>query len=404
MLTDFYHPVQGGLERQVAIMARALRDRGHEAVVVTQPYPGRPDREVVDGVRVHRLAGWNRALGRFYGSPTMPFHPTVADPGFARRLDAVLAAERPDVVHAHGWAVHSATAAKRVHGSVPLVLSLHDYGLFCTTKTALREPDQCRCPGPAPRRCLACVASRYGPVKGPAMAAGLVLSRRRLDRVDLFVANSAAVAEASVAAVPAIAGRITSLSPMLAGAPPAAVDRPAIAPGRDYVLLVGRLSPAKGVDVALAAYPAFAARAALALLGPPQADTPAGARAHVIAPGAPHDVVLAAMRHASVVIVPSRSEGFGQVASEAMLMGRPVVASATGGLPEVVGDDSGLLVPPGDAAALAGAVGALLDDPERRRRMGEAGRRRAHRLTADVAGDRLVGIYDGVLDRRAVPT
>jgi glycosyltransferase involved in cell wall biosynthesis len=67
-----------------------------------------------------------------------------------------------------------------------------------------------------------------------------------------------------------------------------------------------------------------------------------------------------------------------------MALGVPVVAARVGGLPEVVGPDAGLLVPPGDPAALAAAVGELARDPGRRSAMGTAGRARvAERFSLD---------------------
>jgi len=78
-----------------------------------------------------------------------------------------------------------------------------------------------------------------------------------------------------------------------------------------------------------------------------------------------------------VFVLPSLAEDFGRVLLEAMAMERPVVATGTGGVPEIVEDTvTGLLVPPADAVALARAVGALLADPARAHAMGRAGRRR----------------------------
>ncbi len=83
-------------------------------------------------------------------------------------------------------------------------------------------------------------------------------------------------------------------------------------------------------------------------------------------------------RAAAVSVIPSLEEGFGIPAAEAMGCEVPVVASDAGGLPEVVEDGvTGLVVPRGDVPALASAIGSLLEDPERRRQMGIAGRRRA---------------------------
>ncbi len=86
-------------------------------------------------------------------------------------------------------------------------------------------------------------------------------------------------------------------------------------------------------------------------------------------------------RAAAVSVIPSLEEGFGIPAAEAMGCEVAVVASDAGGLPEVVEHGvTGLVVPRGDSSALARAIGSLLDDPERRRAMGQAGRARALRL------------------------
>jgi glycosyltransferase involved in cell wall biosynthesis len=79
---------------------------------------------------------------------------------------------------------------------------------------------------------------------------------------------------------------------------------------------------------------------------------------------------------ATICVTPSLYEGFGLPAAEAMATGAPVVVTDGGALPEVVGE-AGVIVPAGDAAALEAAIGALLDDPGRRRDLGEAARRRA---------------------------
>ncbi|HET9465751.1 MAG TPA: glycosyltransferase [Gemmatimonadales bacterium] len=86
-------------------------------------------------------------------------------------------------------------------------------------------------------------------------------------------------------------------------------------------------------------------------------------------------------RAAAVSVIPSLEEGFGIPAAEAMGCEVAVVASDAGGLPEVVEHGvTGLVVPRGDSGALAGAIGSLLENPDRRRAMGQAGRARALRL------------------------
>ena len=98
---------------------------------------------------------------------------------------------------------------------------------------------------------------------------------------------------------------------------------------------------------------------------------------------------------AAVVVVPSRREGYGVVAREAMAYGRPVVATAVGGLVDAVEDGvTGLLVPPGDVEAIRHAVSRLLEDTALRRRLGEAARERARqRFSAEACRDALADVY-----------
>ena len=109
--------------------------------------------------------------------------------------------------------------------------------------------------------------------------------------------------------------------------------------------------------------------------------------------------VQAAIENASVVVVPSLGEGFGMVALEAMERGRPVIASAVGGLPEIVLDgETGLLVSPDDPAALAEAIGVLLEDPARAAAMGAAGRTRAlTEFSVARMAARTAMVYEGEL-------
>ncbi len=101
---------------------------------------------------------------------------------------------------------------------------------------------------------------------------------------------------------------------------------------------------------------------------------------------------------ATVVAVPSRYEGFGLPALEAMAAGAPVVAAAATSLPEVVGD-AGVLVPPGDVDAWVGAIDRLLRDPVERGRLAAAGRARAaaHTPAANAAAFR--ALYGAALGR-----
>jgi glycosyltransferase involved in cell wall biosynthesis len=108
----------------------------------------------------------------------------------------------------------------------------------------------------------------------------------------------------------------------------------------------------------------------------------------------PHEDVLAAMAGAAIVAVPSRwPEPFGLTALEAMASGAALVATQAGGLPEVVGE-AGLLVPPGDDAALKAAFLRLAGDDTARDRLAAAGRARAKLFDTPVIAARLQWLHD----------
>ena len=105
-------------------------------------------------------------------------------------------------------------------------------------------------------------------------------------------------------------------------------------------------------------------------------------------------MVQALWRRATLGVVPSRwPEPFGLVAIEAMAAGVPLVASAVGGLTEILGDGRGVLVPPGDHVALAEAVDELSRDPDRQREIGESGRWSLQRYELGAVVDAIEAEY-----------
>jgi glycosyltransferase involved in cell wall biosynthesis len=138
------------------------------------------------------------------------------------------------------------------------------------------------------------------------------------------------------------------------------------------IVYAGRLSKEKGVLELVEA--AQGLPLVVAGDGPLRKRVP-GARGFV-----PREELELLLAQAAVVACPSRREGFGVTCLEAMAHGKPVVASAVGGLLDLVVDgETGLLVPPRDPRALRRALERLLRDPELRHRLGAAGRERARR-------------------------
>ena len=158
------------------------------------------------------------------------------------------------------------------------------------------------------------------------------------------------------------------------------------------VLYVGRLSPEKNVDTLVEAVGDLN----LVVAG----DGPLRERVPNALGAVPHAEVERLLERASVVVSPCEREGFGLAAAEAMAFGRPVVAAAGGALLELVADgETGLLVPPRDAAALREAVERLLGDRELRERLGRAARERAReRFGWDGVIERTLEVYRRALE------
>ncbi len=176
-------------------------------------------------------------------------------------------------------------------------------------------------------------------------------------------------------------------------------------PPEPRLLAVGRLIPIKGFDVLLDAF--SRARVELPSLTLEIAgDGPLGDSLRASLPdgatflGRVPSVSPLYERNA-VVVVPSRGEGFGMVALEAAERGRAAVVSRVGGLPEIVADgETGIVVEPEDAGALAAAIVALASDPDRVRRLGAAARARAtERFGREAAVTGVERVYREALDR-----
>jgi glycosyltransferase involved in cell wall biosynthesis len=198
---------------------------------------------------------------------------------------------------------------------------------------------------------------------------------------------------------------------------PNGVDLQAFAPGGDdramaewpsagqRLLSVGRLHPQKGHRVLLDAMAgARQAGAQLSLLVAGEGAERAALEAQASALGLQGHVRLAGRRDvrpllaaADVFVFPSLYEAVGIALLEAMACARPVVASRTGGIPDVVEDGvSGMLITPGDALGLAGALAALERDPELRRTLGKAARARAEAFDIRTTVHSLEVLYEEV--------
>jgi glycosyltransferase involved in cell wall biosynthesis len=412
LLAQFFPPDTGGEERHVFDLAKILAGRGHEVAVATHRMADVPNQETLaSGVRVHRFATAAMRLPGVY-STRRTHHPPLPDPLAVLELSRIARQERPQVVHAHNWIVNSAVALRRsspAGSRFGLVLTLHDFSHVCATKRLMRMGSPCD--GPAVARCLACAVAHYGPAVGPATAAATALMRPWKTRaVDHVVCVSNAVAS----------GNHIPPGPNTSVIPNFVLDELVLGRGRDaaegrceelppglrageFILFAGELSRDKGLPTLLAAYESLGReRPPLLLVGPRMPDTPAqlpdGAR---MCAEWPHEHLMAAFRRCLFAVLPSIClDACPTTVLEAMASGRPVVATATGGVVDmIVNGENGLLVPPGDDHSLAGAMARLMHDADLRVRLAAGGLDRIQRFTASSVAERLEAVYSQVAPR-----
>jgi glycogen(starch) synthase len=406
LLAQFFPPDIGGEERHVFNLANTLAQRGHEVAVATHRMVDVPDEEILaSGARVHRFGTAAMRLPRVY-STNRTHHPPLPDPVGVRELARITRQERPHVVHAHNWIVNSAVALRRSSPTgmrFGLVLTLHDFSHICATKRLMRMGSPCE--GPAVARCLPCATARYGPALGSLTAAATALMRPWKNRaIDHVVCVSNAVASGNQ--IPP--GPNTSVIPNFVldevvlgrgggGTKGSAAGVPSGLPKEEFLLFVGELSRDKGLPTLLRAYELLGGRRPrLLLVGRRTPDTP-GRLPH----GAemcgewPHEHVMAAFRSCLFAVLPSICrDACPSTVLEAMACGRPVVATTSGGIVDVIVDgENGLLVPPGEAHKLAEVMTRLLNDADLRVRLAAGAQERVQRFTASAVVERLEAVY-----------
>jgi glycosyltransferase involved in cell wall biosynthesis len=362
----------GGAETMLLLTADLLRAAGHDVV----PFAVAEDRTLPTPVR-DRLppAAGTRARTRF-GEAWAGTWSARSYRALAQVVDEV----GPDVAHVHHVFEGLTTSVLDVlhRRGVPTVMTLHDYKPVCPNYRLFVEGAPCtRCLSgryveAVHHRCLE--GSRWRSV---AAATDAYVSRVRglYDRVDRFLAPSAFLRDRVVEGGIRADHVHVLPNPVVAAAEPRrARDEP------PYVLYAGRLVAEKGIDTLLDAAARLPDGARLRLMGSGRME--AHVRGRVAAEGLPVEVlgargpqeVAAHVRTAAAAVLPALWwENCPMAVLEAAAQGIPVVASAVGGIPELVDDGvTGLLVPPGDASALASALSRLVDHRDEAARMGAA--------------------------------
>jgi starch synthase len=308
------------------------------------------------------------------------------------------AAAGTDLVHSHTWYANLAGHLASLLYSVPHVVTVHSL-----------EP--------------------LRPWKAEQLGGGYAVSswceRTAVEAAAAVIAVSDGMRSDVLAAYPAVqADRVRVIRngiDTLEYAPDPAIDvldRWGVDAGQPSVVFVGRVTRQKGLPVLLRAADRIDPAAQLVICAG-QADTPelesevAGLAGRLRARRSgvtwlsgmlAKREVIQLLTHATVFVCPSLYEPLGIVNLEAMACGAAVVASRVGGIPEVVADgETGLLVPPGDAGALAEAINVLVGEPGRAAAMGQLGRKRAvAEFGWPAVAAQTAALYEELAGRRAL--
>ena len=363
-----YYPVLGGIENHIRVLAEGLHARGVQTHVLVTNTSNRTVEETLGGVPVTKTA---RQINVSSAPVSLPFV------GAVRRLE-----EGADIAHAHmpyppGELAHLLAGRAR-----RFVVSYHSDIVRQRVLGALYRPFLWQV---LARARLIAVGSPAYLQDSPFLRRNAAKCRVIPYGLDLGPLALTPKIEAEAAAWRARYGN------------------------RPLLLFVGRLRHYKGVDVLIEAMQQLPEATALIVgIGPlgealQQQAQAAGLLDRVHFLGEQPDEVVTPLRYAAdLFVLPStnRAETFGIAQLESMACGRPSICTELGTGTSYVNQHgvTGLVVPPNDPAALAGAVRQLLGDPEGRARMGEAARRRAYdQFSIDAMLDHMLDFYHEAL-------
>ncbi len=362
-------PHGGGIGSWSSKASRGLTRLGSQVHLFTELHAGELAEEVVDGVYIHRLRP----------APLRPY-----SLGWAWAVAKVVSsAGNFDVVQACEWDAEALVCALRPVAPLVTRLAAPHYMIQHTNEAPRRQ--RLRSSFTSQMERLQALRSRRVISPSSAMAKD--------------VSQKWGIEETSIAVVP------TGIDPPQVAATPL----PAYLVEAPYMLYFGRLEVRKGVDVLIDALPSILSAHRevhcvfigedMSYQGMPYATyaqrkcTSVFSRIHFL-PRMAHPELFRIVANARLVAIPSRWENFANTCLEAIMLGRPIIATSGSGFNEVLTDGvDGLLVPPGDSVALAEAAVEALGDPSLLERLGAAARLRARDFTVDRMASRLMEIY-----------
>ncbi|MGP0048041.1 MAG: glycosyltransferase family 4 protein [Solirubrobacteraceae bacterium] len=389
LLINYRYFISGGPERYMFNVEKLLEMRGHEVIPFSIRYARNEPSEysayfaapLTDETEVY-FRDQSRSIGGIATSLERAFY----SPSVYKRLRALISDTRPDVaIVLHYLRKLSPSVLKSLaDAGVPFVVRLSDFAMICPNAHLVREGQICEL----------CVSGsqlnsvRHGCVQGSVAASAVnyaaTLFHRRAGYFDLiprFIAPSSFTIRKMIAGGwdP---GRLVHIPTFVWPSPTTGETHKSSTP---TIVYVGRIEPLKGVKTLLEAVSLLAGEGrppfSVELVGEGAPDFVQSLRAFSathglsmvsFAGGRDASEVGAALRRAWCSVVPSLwYENMPNSALESMAQGTAVIASDHGSLPELVEPGrTGLLFPPGDPAALAAALGSILDSSDRAERLG----------------------------------
>jgi glycogen(starch) synthase len=382
MLTWEFPPrIVGGIARHCNGLAKALAHNGHDIHVVTLDFPGAPNYEETDGIKIYRTSTelghpnfltWALLFNHF-------LEKKIAD--VSRKVDL-------DAIHVHDWLTGFAGISFKHQMQTPLVSTIH--GTEIGRAQGLHNPDSFTIDGIEwwttyeADKIIVTSGSMKAEIQGH-----FHLPQEKIEiipnGIDLKKYN-ASVDRSSVR------------------------GRYGVNPGEKLILCVGRLVPQKGIEYLIRAVPTISGRypeARLIIVGEGwlrgQLEYVARSTGHqwriTFTGWIPDEELIALLNSADVLVVPSIYEPFGIVALEGMAAGVPVVASDVGGLAEIVEhEDNGVLAYSRNPDSIAWSVDRVLSDPERSKRLVQNARKMVQKTYSwEAIAMRTAEVYEGVV-------
>ncbi len=430
IVTDLFPPEGGGSERSTYFLAKGLAKRGHNILVVMPHFGQKTIYEEDKWFKIIRL--------QYLRAPDVPLVRNIIKNELfyfyiAKKLKKIIIDQKIDLIHAQNILTIPPSIIAGRKTKTPVIGTIRDYWPICFRRSFI-QPNGNVCTGCTFNNLINCIhlegmlSSFSMPIVIPYIYANLSIKQFLLNRADHIIAVSAAVRKHLLTRQPSdrshrfshLLSQKISVIPNIMPVPPKTLTQSELLSMRySYkfdkndilVLYAGQLTYGKGILTLIQAIKRSLQKNTsikLAILGKgPLVD-------HIKEINnsisdqlryygfLPYDKVLKFYQMADIVVSPSIwPEPLSRVIIEAMALGRPVIASNTGGTPEIIiHEKNGILIKPGDPIEIENALNRLVNDPDLRSRIGWEGQKTVEKqYNETIICDKILSLYNRVLSK-----